>query len=505
MRTIVSALLRTATVVVVLLTPIRAPAAERALSSPVLQSRGFRPLVTAQPSVLPVEAPPFAVVSVLDSVLLNTSGVTYGDTDRDGLEELIAAKYSWTTYRWELWVFEEHGNNTYARTHLTAIGDQFTPYLTGDLDGDGRMEIAGEYGNVIRVYESPTLDTYPTVLVWQSPPQTNVLGNLSRGDTDRDGRQELIHSYNLFAGTGRLKIFENTGDNSFAEVLSTPIGTGNAWSAGKTICDLDGDGWDEIAMSSDRGIVLIYEATGDNAWSLVWSDTTELLGTQRSAGGWDLDGNGKPELYITGNDFSDSAHITWDTRVYEAVANNQYALRTTLKIPFQAGGASPAILGDFDGDGDGEYLTWAWNMYLFDAEVGGVWSSIGSFLADADPYCHDFNKNGRWELVLAGQIHTPILEGGFPTDSAVSHPAVTSLAVSPNPFRAETRIAWSPSLRAAHRLAVYDVGGRLIEQRRVAGNPFVWSPRTLPSGLYFVQVEDASGRPIARGRAIARR
>lgn len=82
---------------------------------------------------------------------------------------------------------------------------------------------------------------------------------------------------------------------------------------------------------------------------------------------------------------------------------------------------------------------------------------------------------------------------------------MTSLAVSPNPFRAETRIAWSPSLRAAHRLAVYDVGGRLIEQRRVAGNPFVWSPRTLPSGLYFVQVEDASGRPIARGRAIARR
>jgi hypothetical protein len=237
----------------------------------------------------------------------------------------------------------------------------------------------------------------------------------------------------------------------------------------------------------------------------VWSDATGLLNSQHADGGWDLDGNGRPELYVTGNDFSVPGNITWDTRVYEAVGDNQYTLRTVLKIPYQAGGSAPAILADFDGDGDGEYLTYGGDYWLFDAETCGSWMPIGSLTVPGAPFCYDLNRNGRWEIVLAGRVDTPILEAGFPTDSGVLGPRVTSLVVSPNPFRTETRISWPPSTNVAHRFAVYDVGGRLIEKRRVGGDPFLWSARALPAGIYFLQVQDASGRPIARGRAIARR
>jgi hypothetical protein len=50
---------------------------------------------------------------------------------------------------------------------------------------------------------------------------------------------------------------------------------------------------------------------------------------------------------------------------------------------------------------------------------------------------------------------------------------------------------------------VYDVCGRLIEERRVGGSWVHWSARGLPAGIYFVQIEAVSRRPIARGRAIA--
>jgi hypothetical protein len=79
------------------------------------------------------------------------------------------------------------------------------------------------------------------------------------------------------------------------------------------------------------------------------------------------------------------------------------------------------------------------------------------------------------------------------------------LRVSPNPFRDEAHVTWAPSVSSADRLKVYDVGGRLVEQRRLGGAPFTWSARSLPSGHYFLLLEDPSGRPVARGRAITRR
>lgn len=451
-----------------------------------------------------VSSLPLAVVAVLESTRLSTIDIAFGDTDGDGLQEIIALQKDEVTALWEVGVFEEQGNGSYTTTHLPEVA--MGPRLTGDLDADGKREIVGAYSGFLRVYESPDGSTFPTVLTWQSPALSNVLGHTAQGDTDRDGRQELIHSLNSFAGTGSLKIFENTGDNTFAEVFSVPIpGNGNSYSGQKVIFDLDGDGWDEIAMGSKLGTVLVYEASGDNTWSLAWSDSTGLSNSQRAAGGWDLDGNGKPEFYITGNNISDPFNVTWDTHVYEAVGNNEYVRRAVLSIPVPASGVVPALLADLDGDGDGEYIMWTGVIWVFDAECDGTWSLIGSFPADGLPYCHDLNRNGRSEIVFVGQAETPILEHNVPIDAFLPDLVRGGLTISPNPFRREAVLDWSPSAQAGCRLLVYDVAGHLVESRRVGGSPFAWSVRSLPSGVYFVHLRDPAGRPVARSRAIVTR
>ena len=133
------------------------------------------------------------------------------------------------------------------------------------------------------------------------------------------------------------------------------------------------------------------------------------------------------------------------------------------------------------------------------------WTKFGSFFADAVPYAPDLNGNGRADLLLANLSNrTPILEQSVPTDSAV-RTAANRLSITPNPFRGAAQITWARSSSTLQRCSVYDAGGRLIETRRVAGGSFEWPLHAVPSGVYFVKVEDPSGTVIARGKALAAR
>ena len=215
--------------------------------------------------------------------------MTFGDTDHDAKNEVIVY---WRDEAWNFSyrILEEQGNNVYA---LEYLGADLVPYATGDLDQDGKEEIVGQSENLVRVYESPTPTSYPSQLVWSSSVLTNVVGETTIGDTDRDGRMEIIHSENHWTGTASLLIFECAGDNSFQQVASIVTGSGD--NGEKVIADLDGDGLVEIALSGLEGVVHIYESPADNTWVETWTDSTGLRNAYGVEGGRDTDGNGKPE------------------------------------------------------------------------------------------------------------------------------------------------------------------------------------------------------------------
>jgi hypothetical protein len=210
------------------------------LPPPLMERRAVAKTMSPWNTLATQDTFPLAIVAEIESVV--NSDVTFGDTDRDGLLEIITEHFSVTTFRWQLVIVEEQGDNTYVATYPLRLGQDLMPYATGDLDADGKMEIVGQYSSFLRVYESLDGSGFPTELVWESPPMTNVGGKTITGDTDGDGRMELIHSRSGFGGTGGIVIFENNGDDSYVEVFSAPK-PGNVATYEKAVVDLDGDGW----------------------------------------------------------------------------------------------------------------------------------------------------------------------------------------------------------------------------------------------------------------------
>src|SRR5262249_48064958 len=143
----------------------------------------------------------------------------------------------------------------------------------------------------VQVFESPDASSYPSQLVWSSPYLSNFGGYTAIGDTDRDGRMEIIQSVN---GPDRLAIFECAGDNSFTQVYNGAI-SGTSDTGEKVIADLDGDGLIEIATCGSPGVLNIFESPADNVWVRSFVASTGMWNAYTIDGGWDTDGNGKPE------------------------------------------------------------------------------------------------------------------------------------------------------------------------------------------------------------------
>jgi len=79
------------------------------------------------------------------------------------------------------------------------------------------------------------------------------------------------------------------------------------------------------------------------------------------------------------------------------------------------------------------------------------------------------------------------------------------LGISPNPFRGETRIAFSANSAAGVEAAIYDVSGRLVRRLGGSGGSLAWDGRNaegrrLGSGVYLVKLR--SGGEVAAGRAL---
>jgi hypothetical protein len=123
---------------------------------------------------------------------------------------------------------------------------------------------------------------------------------LDGGDLDGDGRNEFLVGGLKTISSGSdpflnlLFLFDATGNDSYeiVKTFSYPVNLESPIRA--AICDIDGDGKAEIAIVLHIG-VLVYQTTGDNAWTEIWHGTTNHL-TNFALGCGDHDADGKAEL-----------------------------------------------------------------------------------------------------------------------------------------------------------------------------------------------------------------
>jgi hypothetical protein len=436
----------------------------------------------------------------------NYNEVVFGDTDHDGHNEVII--YIEQNYNFFYRILEEQGDNVYTDEYT---GVSLIPYATGDLDGDGKSDLVGQDGYNLYIYESLDEHSYPTRLAWTSPNIMNVEGFTAVGDTDHDGRMELIQSYNPFAGMARLYFFENTGNDAYQQVAVLNVGY-NDNTGEKVIADLDGDGRTEIAMAGLLGKVYVFKCTGPNTWTLAWSASTGMSNAYGCEGGIDTNGNGRPELFVTG-----IGDTSWETHVFEATGVDHYAEVALLSRNDGYLGLGINTLGELDGVPPAEFMMQGnAHFWIFRSPGGGAGWDMIQQIDDPTGNGHvalqtfDVNRNGRAEVLwdADNMIETSdrILVFESPLDPAGLAPALPkpggSLALFPNPCRSEARFQFAGT--GSRSLAVYDGSGRLLRRDALSGRAGVglWRTGDLPSGAYWLRLEDGAGRALATGRAV---
>jgi tetratricopeptide (TPR) repeat protein len=276
-----------------------------------------------------------AWMATFDSVLTRDSnghhGVSVGDADGDGLEDLYVAQPAGLPNR----LYRARGDATFEDvTDRAGLGvlDDTAQSLFADVDNDGDQDVVLATGtspllfvNDGKGHFSPVADAFR----FRRPLQ-GVLTSMAMADYDRDGFLDLyLCVYSYFFGAGEDKagtpapyydarngppgvLFRNDGRGRFIDVTQeSGLDEGNdryhfaaAWA------DYDGNGWPDLLVANDFGTKNLYRNRGLRDGKVMFDDAAAEAGVLDHGAGMsaaflDYDNDGLLDIY-TGNMWSPS-------------------------------------------------------------------------------------------------------------------------------------------------------------------------------------------------------
>ena len=291
------------------------------------------------------------------------------DLDGDGFGEVIVL-YDNNSTGEELRVYEASAGNTYGTSAIwsdvittsTNNNNYKLRGLTyGDTDNDGNDEIilafgGGSNANLLSIYEA----SKGTALSSSNPSTTpskemtlDCAGNVttvSVADLDGDGYAEIIVGCD--DDNEGIEIIEWNGSNDWATVLTYDWNNG-AYQISEP-ADLDGDGTLEVAAIDEFGAVGVFSFDGSSITSETVNNSNPS-GTEYDNAShnliavYNLDNIGLPEIIVSQQDASNSSQVF----VYTSTSSNNYDKSSSSDLH---GGLEiqAMAVADFDGDGNGE-------------------------------------------------------------------------------------------------------------------------------------------------------
>ena len=260
----------------------------------------------------------------------NARAVAAGDFNNDGIPDLAVGADT-------LLIYLGTGGGRFAAPvpYLASSG----PVVTGDFDKDGNLDLAVVGSGILTVFLGDGTGSFPRVL---SGPFVGGIDKGAAGDFDGDGNLDLALADNF---VGKVSIMHGAGDGTFSLLQTLLVGhAGESFNPSFLRAgDLNGDGIDDLAVSSPR----------DGNLGIIWGrlggglSVSPLTDFNRGGNLWigDFDGDHIPDLAVqASDDFSGIYSIL----ILKGDGNGGF--RTIGS--FVAGYSIRSITGgDFNGDG----------------------------------------------------------------------------------------------------------------------------------------------------------
>ncbi len=386
-------------------------------------------------------------MATLDSVLTRDSnghqGVSVGDADGDGLDDLYVAQPNGLPNR----LYRARGDSTFEDiTDKAGLGllDDTAQSLFADVDNDGDQDlvIATAISPLLFVNDGKARFTQvPDAFRFANPLQ-GVLTSITMADYDRDGFLDLyLCVYSYFFGAGEDKagtpapyydarngppgvLFRNDGRGRFVDATQEAgLDAGNnryhfaaAWA------DYDGDGWTDLLVANDFGTKNLYRNLGPHEGKVMFEDVAAPAGVLDHGAGMsatflDYDNDGLLDIY-TGNMWSAPGRrvTAAPTFMPDATADVRDLYRRHVRGNSLLRNRGGGRFEDTTLDAGAEMGRWAWSSDALDFDRDG-WEDLyvaNGMLTRTAPT--DDLEGFFWRQVVA---HSPLTRvPGTPYDEA---------------------------------------------------------------------------------------
>lgn len=289
-----------------------------------------------------------------------------------------------------------------------SVGFAGVSVAIGDVDNDGRMDIAavtGEgyvvlvdaSGNVTRTSDLPIPGSTNGTFGWG--------GGLAIADMDRDGFPEIAYGRTVYTTTNGAITLKFTGTGGF--------GGGQIYEALSTFVDLDGAADGNLELLAGR---TAYKVDGTPLWN-----RTDIADGFPAVGDFEPDGD--PDVILIDNDQA----IILD-------GATGATLLGPVALPGNGAGGPPTV-ADFDGDGKPEIGVAQQNRYTMlkpnfgTSTIDAVWNvpnhDLSSSVTGSSVF--DFEGDGKAEVVYADECFLWVYDGATgAVRFATSHTSFTA-------------------------------------------------------------------------------
>ncbi len=339
-----------------------------------------------------------------DLTTAGTQAVAVVDIDGDGHDDFVYTVPA--TGLASAWVRYGRGDGTLAAPVPLVADDIWNCSQNGgltvvDLDGDGRKDVLVGGG------------WCPWHVLRQTAARTFVLGEQANyvtagpvqvADLDGDGQLEVV---GLSTNSAELMVWHQDGTHRFTDAPTARIALPGHAGFGLHVADLDGDGRPDLLITGGGFVgedIEVLRQQPDGSFVQAQSLSTGEGGASGLAVG-DIDGDGRPDLIVTAGG---------NQPVYVAVFHQlaDHSFDTPQRLPTLDVPAAVA-LADVDGDGRPDIVV-----------THAGWGHVGTFLGQADGTLAaeslfvtgygsgsqvqlavgDLTGDGRIDLVVDGQL-----------------------------------------------------------------------------------------------------